>query len=64
MKKKWSVWLVDDLPSNLKKFTSNHKGHYAIRTFKHPNQVMKQIVKKNYPDALLCDVFFYDAWPH
>ena len=38
----------------------NHKNHYAIRTFKHPNQVMEQIAEENYPDALLCDVFFYD----
>jgi len=55
-----SVWLVDDLPSNRKNFTSNHKGYYKVRTFEHPNEVMKQINKENYPDALLCDVFFYD----
>ena len=30
MKEKWEVWLVDDLPSNLKKFKSNHKDHYKI----------------------------------
>ena len=60
MKRKWKVWLVDDLPSNLRKFKSNHESHYAIRTFKHPKQVMEQIAQENYPDALLCDVFFYD----
>jgi hypothetical protein len=60
-KRKWKAWLVDDLPSNLTKFRSNHKNHYAIRTFKHPNEVMEQIAQENYPDALLCDVFFYDT---
>ena len=60
MKRKWKVWLVDDLPSNLRKFKSNHESHYAIRTFEHPKQVMEQIAQENYPDALLCDVFFYD----
>lgn len=57
---KWKVWLVDDLPSNREKFKSNHEGYYNVRTFKRPNEVMKRIKKGNYPDALLCDVFFYD----
>jgi Predicted nucleotide-binding protein containing TIR-like domain len=61
MKKKSEVWLVDDLPSNLKKFKSNHKNHYKIRTFSHPNKVMERIAKGKRPDALLCDVFFYDT---
>jgi hypothetical protein len=60
MKKKWEVWLVDDLASNLKKFVANHKNHFKIRTFRYPNQVMDRIAKGRYPDALLCDVFFYD----
>lgn len=61
MTKKSEVWLVDDLPSNLKKFRSNHKDHYKIRTFRHPSQVMRKIRKGKCPDALLCDVFFYDT---
>jgi len=61
MKKKSEVWLVDDLPSNLKNFKSNHKHHYNVRTFAHPNQVMKEISKGKWPDALLCDVFFYNT---
>ena len=61
MKEKSEVWLVDDLPSNRKNFKSNHKGHYKIRTFAHPQEVMKQISKGKRPDALLCDVFFYDT---
>jgi predicted nucleotide-binding protein len=61
MKKKWEVWLVDDLPSNLKDFRSNHEDHYDIRTFRHPSQVMRKIRKGKCPDALLCDVFFYDT---
>ncbi len=61
MRKKWKVWFVDDLPENLAKFRSNHKGYYSIDTFKHPLEVMRQIRNGNYPDALLCDIFFYDT---
>ena len=61
MKEKSEVWLVDDLPSNLEKFKSNHKNHYTIRTFSHPDPVMKQIAEGKFPDALLCDVFFYET---
>jgi hypothetical protein len=60
-KNKWEVWFVDDLPNNLKRFKSNHKGHYKIRTFTHPHQVMTEIKNGKRPDALLCDVFFYDT---
>src|SRR5271168_3806449 len=59
MKEKCEVWLVDDLPSNLKNFKSNHKDYYKIRTFALPNQVMKELRKGKRPDA--CDVFFYDT---
>jgi hypothetical protein len=61
MKEKWVLWLVDDLPSNLQNFKSSHKGHYKIRIFTHPREDMKEIRKGKRPDALLCDVFFYDT---
>lgn len=58
---KYDVWFVDDLPENLKKFENNHGGYFAVRTFNMPAQVLREIHAKNYPHALLCDIFFYDS---
>ena len=59
MKKKPVVWYVDDLPSNLEKFTNRHGEAFTIRTFRNPEEVNAALAKSQ-PDALLCDVFFYD----
>jgi len=56
-----TVWLVDDLPRNLRKFEENHRGYFKIETFSKIDEVLDQIHEKDYPDALLCDVFFYDS---
>jgi hypothetical protein len=56
-----TVWLVDDLPRNLRKFEENHRGSFKIETFSKVDEVLDRIHKKDYPDALLCDVFFYDS---
>jgi CheY-like chemotaxis protein len=61
MAKKRKVWFVDDLPENLKRFRSNHASHFDIETFSNTGEVLSRINKKEYPDALLCDVFFYDT---
>jgi len=55
------VWFVDDLPRNRKAFRTHHKNHFAITLFSKPGAVLKRIRKRDYPDALLCDVFFYDT---
>jgi hypothetical protein len=60
MKKKPVVWYVDDLPSNLEKFDKNHGQVFTVKTFSRPEQVTAALSESR-PDALLCDVFFYDT---
>jgi len=60
MKKKTVVWYVDDLPENLERFKTNHEQVFDVRTFSTPEQVLSALVDSK-PDALLCDVFFYDT---
>lgn len=59
MKKRPVVWYVDDLPANLDKFSTNHGQAFDIRTFSRPEEVRAALVESS-PDALLCDIFFYD----
>jgi hypothetical protein len=59
--KKRKVWLVDDLPENLERFRSNHEAHFDIETFSQTGEVLRRINNKEYPDALLCDIFFYNT---
>lgn len=61
MTRKPTVWFVDDLPDNLTKFQKNHSEHFHIELFTDPSAVLRRINNKEYPDALLCDVFFYDT---
>jgi Predicted nucleotide-binding protein containing TIR-like domain len=61
MAEKPIVWFVDDLPGNREAFKAHHKAHFAIKVFSKPGEVLKLIRKREYPDALLCDVFFYDS---
>ena len=57
----YKVWFVDDLPQNLEKFKKNHSDDFDIELFAQPSAVLRRISNKDYPDALLCDVFFYDS---
>jgi len=58
--REYEVWFVDDLTKNLRDFEKNHSGDFkVIRTFKKTSEVLSLIHQKNYPDALLVDVFFY-----
>jgi len=61
MAPKYKVWMVDDLPRNLEVFRTNHGDDFAIETFSKTSAVLERIHNKEYPDALLCDVFFYDT---
>ena len=61
MAQKPKVWFVDDLPRNLERFEANHQKHFDIRTFSKTREVLKLIQRGKRPDALLCDVFFYDS---
>jgi PleD family two-component response regulator len=60
MGKKPVVWYVDDLPTNLENFKKNHCQAFNIKTFSSPNQVVAELTTSK-PDALLCDIFFYDS---
>ena len=53
------VWYVDDLPENLEKFEQHHREVFTIRTFATPGQVLTALCESK-PDALLCDIFFYE----
>ena len=55
------VWFVDDLPRNRKAFRTHHKDHFVIKLFSKPGAVLKRFRKREYPDALLCDLFFYET---
>jgi hypothetical protein len=55
------VWCVDDLPRNLAKFKKNHGEHFSIETFSDPEAVLRRIHQGDHPDALLCDIFFYES---
>ena len=61
MAPKYKVWLVDDLPRNLEAFRTNHGDDFAIETFSKTSAVLQRIHNEEYPDALLCDIFFYDT---
>jgi hypothetical protein len=58
---KYEVWLVDDLPQNRATFEANHKNDFAVKTFSKTSEILTRIHKGEYPDALLCDIFFYDT---
>src|SRR6516164_1868468 len=58
---KSKVWFVDDLPRNLEKFAKNHAADFDVTTFPATDAVLKRIVRGDLPNALLCDVFFYDT---
>src|ERR1039458_1225667 len=59
MNKKPVVWYVYDLPSNLEKFKEKHSEAFTIETFSRPERVLESL-EKSRPDALLCDIFFYE----
>jgi hypothetical protein len=61
MTQKYKVWFVDDLPRNLETFKANHGDDFVIETFSKTSDVLQRIHCKEYPDALLCDIFFYDT---
>jgi hypothetical protein len=59
MKRKPVVWYVDDLPENLQKFKEVHEPAFSIRLFTRPSDVLNALGEER-PDALLCDVFYYE----
>ena len=60
MKKKPVVWYVDDLPENLDRFEKKHSSAFEIKKFSTAEQVLSEL-SRSQPDALLCDIFFYET---
>lgn len=61
MTPKPKVWFVDDLPSNLQTFRIRHDKEFMVSTFNKIEYVLERIRRRDYPDALLCDLFFFDT---
>ncbi|USN98242.1 MAG: hypothetical protein H6810_08630 [Phycisphaeraceae bacterium] len=59
-KTKPTVWFVDDLQANLDAFQAAHSTAFDIRTFTSIDDV-RDALKKEEPDAMLCDVYFYES---
>lgn len=59
MNAKPRIWFVDDLQSNLDAFAAAHQ-EFDVTSFSEPTRVLARL-REEQPDALLCDVFFYDT---
>jgi hypothetical protein len=55
-----AVWLVDDRKQNRDKFRSDHESEFDVETFPDPDNVLREIRDGKRPDALLCDIYFYE----
>lgn len=60
MTRKPIVWFVDDLDENLEAFRAKHANRFDVTTFSTPQEVLDRL-QEEAPDALLCDIFFYDT---
>jgi hypothetical protein len=60
-KPKLKVWYVDDLQANLDRFAQDHTNDFDITTFTNLALVQRRFDASEYPDVLLCDIFFYDT---
>jgi len=59
MAKRLRVWLVDDRDKNRRKFIERHGNEFDVKTFETPDQLLSAIGEESRPDALLCDIFYY-----
>jgi len=58
--RKSRVWVIDDRRSNLDKFLADHRQSFDVRPFERPEDVKTALDSGEPPDALLCDIYFYD----
>lgn len=56
----YDVWFVDDRPENLESFRKNHGAEFNIKLFSQPDEVLQALRAARPPDALLCDIYFYE----
>ncbi|MCI0401590.1 MAG: hypothetical protein L0Z68_09925 [Gammaproteobacteria bacterium] len=56
-----AVWFVDDLSSNRERFRESHKDAFIVTTFRDPAEVLDELAQSGPPNALLCDIYFYQT---
>ncbi len=56
---RFRVWLVDDSEENRTDFYDGQKHHFDVETFSTPAELLDAL-RTGTPDALLCDIYFYD----
>jgi len=56
---RFRVWLVDDSEQNRTDFYDGQKHHFDVETFSTPAELLDAL-RTGAPDALLCDIYFYD----
>jgi hypothetical protein len=57
---RYEVWLVDDREENRTSFKQRHGTEWDVRTFERPDDVLTTLRGGSSPDALVCDIYFYD----
>ncbi len=57
---RYRVWLVDDREVNRRDFQKDHASDFEITVFETPGAVLQALRTSDPPDALLCDIYFYD----
>lgn len=60
MPSKYEVWLVDDREENRTNFKQRHSAEWDVKTFERPDDVLTALSRGPLPDALVCDIYFYD----
>lgn len=60
MPSKYRVWLVDDREENRRTFEERHRAEWEVRTFDQPDAVLAALKEGRSPNALLCDIYFYN----
>jgi len=56
---RFRVWLVDDSELSRTEFYDGQKHHFDVETFSTPGELLDAL-RTRAPDALLCDIYFYD----
>jgi hypothetical protein len=57
---RYQVWLVDDREENRRNFEQRHGDEWDVKTFERPNDVLAALSGGPSPDALVCDIYYYD----